>query len=161
MMEQAAERLRGILQRMGIEGSVSAREDEEHITLEIAGTDAGLVIGRQGTTLDALQYLVNKMMGREPGERKPIVVDAEGYRGRREETLLDMANRLAEKAMRTGQPVTAQAMSAADRRIIHLALAEIPGVTTRSEGEGLDRRLIVEPAAIVDPEGQADLPEEK
>ncbi|HEX2569174.1 MAG TPA: R3H domain-containing nucleic acid-binding protein [Polyangia bacterium] len=150
MKEEAARALRGLLEHMGMEGVVEAREDEERITLEIQGRDAGLIIGRQGATLDALQYLVNRMVahGQEDAERKPITLDAEGYRGRRVESLVEMAHRLADKARKTGRPVAAQPMSAADRRVMHLALADVSDVTTRSEGEGSERHLIIVPLGV-------------
>jgi spoIIIJ-associated protein len=147
MKEEAASALRGILERMGMDGVVEAREDDERITLEIQGRDAGLIIGRQGATLDALQYLVNRMVahGQEDAGRKPIAIDAEGYRGRRAESLVELAHRLADKVRKTGRPVAAQPMSAADRRVMHLALADASDVTTRSEGEGIERHLIIMP----------------
>jgi spoIIIJ-associated protein len=147
-VEQAVAFLRGVLDRMGLGGDIVAAEDDERITLEIREVDSGLVIGRQGATLDALQYLVNKAMSRSDEEgHKPIAVDAEGYRGRRAESLTELALRLAEKARKTRKPVPVHPMSAADRRVMHLALADVPGVTTRSEGEGAMRRLIVIPDA--------------
>ena len=147
MKEEAARALQGILEHMGMDGVVEAREDEERITLEIQGQDAGLIIGRQGATLDALQYLVNRMVarGQEDAGRKPIAIDAEGYRGRRAESLVELAHRLADKVRKTGRPVAAQPMSAADRRVMHLALADASDVTTRSEGEGSERHLIILP----------------
>jgi spoIIIJ-associated protein len=147
MKEEAARALQGILEHMGMEGVVEAHEDEERITLEIQGRDAGLIIGRQGVTLDALQYLVNRMVvhGPEDATRKPIAIDAEGYRGRRAESLIELAHRLADKVRKTGRPVAAQPMSAADRRVMHLALADASDVTTRSEGEGSERHLMIVP----------------
>jgi spoIIIJ-associated protein len=147
--ERAREILGEILNRMGFEAQVETSETDERISLEIKGPDAGLVIGKKGQTLDALQHLVAKVVlrGREPDSQKPIQVDTEGYRARREDTLTSMAHRLAEKVRETGRSVEVDPMSAADRRIIHLALREAPGVSTRSEGEGMDRRLIIEPAA--------------
>jgi len=135
-----------MLTRMGFGGEVIPTEDDERITLEIRGVEAGIVIGKQGSTLDALQYLVNKMTARGEIEgRKPISVDAEGYRGRRAEALVELALRLAEKAKKTGRAVAVHPMSAGDRRVMHMALAEAPGVTTRSEGEGAYRRVMVIP----------------
>ena len=145
--EKAGEVLKSLLGKMGVEHEVVSSEDEERVTLEVKGPETGLVIGKKGQTLDALQYLVNKIVSREIPEddSKPINVDAEGYRGRRAEALVELAQRLAEKAKRTGKPVAADPMSAADRRIIHVALANTPGLTTRSEGEGIYRHLVVIP----------------
>jgi spoIIIJ-associated protein len=145
--EKAGEVLKSLLGKMGVEHEVVSSEDEERVTLEVKGPETGLVIGKKGQTLDALQYLVNKIVSREIPEddSKPINVDAEGYRGRRAEQLVELAQRLAEKAKRTGKPVAADPMSAADRRIIHVALANTPGLTTQSEGEGIYRHLVVIP----------------
>jgi spoIIIJ-associated protein len=146
--ESAATVLRKLLAAMGLEAEVVASEDSERVTLEITGPETGLVIGKKGQTLDALQYLVNKIVSRsvpESEEGKPIHVDAEGYRSRRAESLVELAHRLAEKAKRTGKPVAADPMSPADRRVIHVALAGTPGLTTRSEGEGIYRHLVIIP----------------
>ena len=147
MKDEAAEKLRGMLTRMGVDAEVVASEDADRVTLEVRGAESGLVIGKHGATLDALQYLVNKMVARETEESdKPIIVDAEGYRDRRAEALVEMAQRLAEKVRTSGKAMAAAPMSPADRRVMHLALAEEPGVTTQSEGEGMARRLMVLPA---------------
>jgi spoIIIJ-associated protein len=150
MKDKAGQVLSSLLQHMGLEAEVIATEDAERITLEVKGPETGLVIGKKGQTLDSLQYLVNKIVSKgvpEDGESKPINVDAEGYRGRRAESLIELAHRLAEKAKRTGRPVEAEAMSAADRRIIHVALAEMDGISTHSEGEGIYRHLVVSPTS--------------
>jgi spoIIIJ-associated protein len=146
-MEEAANVLKTILSKMGVEHDVVPSETEERITLEVTGPETGLVIGKKGQTLDSLQYLVNKIVSKKlgEGEGKPITVDAEGYRGRRAEALVELAHKLAEKAKRTGRPVAADPMSAADRRIIHVTLAEMKGLTTQSEGEGIYRHLVVIP----------------
>jgi spoIIIJ-associated protein len=149
-----AERVLGeILRRIGIVAEVRASEDAERITLDIAaGEEGGLIIGKKGATLDALQYMVNKIVNRDLVERKPILLDTEGYRGRREDSLVELAQRLSEKVRRTNRAVTMSPMSPHDRRIIHLALDKVPGVTTRSEGEGAFRRLMILPA----PDKQVD-----
>lgn len=152
LKDHAAEVLSKLLAAMHMPAEVAASEDEESITLEIRGSEAALIIGKQGQTLDALQYLVNKMtaFGRSDTEDKPIHVDAEGYRARRAESLTELANRLAEKAVRTGQPVAASPMSPADRRIMHVALSERPDLTTCSEGEGVHRHLVIIPRRSAD-----------
>jgi spoIIIJ-associated protein len=150
MKDQATQVLHNLLQHMGLEAEVVASEDAERITLEVKGPETGLVIGKKGQTLDSLQYLVNKIVSKglpEEAESKPINVDAEGYRGRRAESLVELAHRLAEKAKRSGRPVEAEAMSAADRRVIHVALAEMEGISTHSEGEGIYRHLVVVPTS--------------
>jgi spoIIIJ-associated protein len=143
--EEAASVLRTILDKMGIEAEVSAFDDGERVILDAHGAESGIIIGKKGATLDALQYLVNRIVFKRPGTGPSIVVDAEGYRGRREDSLQDLALRLAEKAVRSGRPVAAEPMSAADRRIVHTALADNETVFTESEGEGPARRVVIFP----------------
>jgi len=115
----------------------------------VKGTDSALVIGKKGQTLEALQFLVGKIVHKghdgETGVRS-IVVDAEGYRARREGALIEMAHRLGDKVKATGRPITVNQMSPHERRIIHITLDKVPGVKTRSEGEGVHRRLLIVPA---------------
>jgi spoIIIJ-associated protein len=143
--EAAAKVLREILDRMGIEAEVSAFDDGERVILDAHGPESGLVIGKKGSTLDALQYVINRIVSKKPHDGPGIVVDAEGYRGRREDSLADLATRLAEKAMKTGRPVPVEPMNPHDRRIIHVTLKEHSGVTTESEGEGMFRRVVIYP----------------
>ena len=149
--EAAAKVLRDVLERMGVDAEVSAFDDGERIILDAHGSESALVIGKKGATLDALQYLVSRIVFRKPGEVAAIVVDAEGYRGRREDSLADLARRLAEKVVRSGRPVPVEPMSAHDRKVVHTTLAEHPGVRTESEGEGLARRVVIFPKAGVAP----------
>jgi spoIIIJ-associated protein len=142
-----AERSLGeILRLMGIIAEVRSREEPERIVLDVAGEEGGLVIGKKGQTLDALQFLLNKIINRDTEGRKPILVDCEGYRERREESLVELALRLVDKVKQTNRSIMMSPMSAHDRRIVHLALDKVPGVTTRSEGEGNFRRLYIVPA---------------
>ena len=143
--EEAAKTLREILDRMGIEAEVSAFDDGERIILDAHGAESGLIIGKKGATLDALQYVINRIISKRPNDGPGVVVDAEGYRGRREDSLTDLARRLAEKAVRSGRPVPVEPMNAHDRRIVHMALADHPEVTTESEGEGMARRVVIFP----------------
>jgi spoIIIJ-associated protein len=145
--EAAAKALRDILERMGIDAEVSAFDDGERIFLDAHGAESGLIIGKKGATLDALQYIVNRIVSKKPNDGPGVVVDAEGYRGRREDSLVDLARRLAEKAVKTGRPVPVEPMNPADRRIVHVTLVDHPGVTTESDGEGLFRRVVIYPKA--------------
>jgi len=146
--EEAAQVLRTLLDHMGIEAEVSAFDDGERVILDAHGAESGLIIGKKGATLDALQYLVNRIVVRAPGTSGPgVIVDAEGYRGRREDTLTDLAQKLADKALRSGRPVAVEPMTPHDRRIVHNALAEHDGVFTESEGEGQERRGVIFPRA--------------
>ena len=143
--EEAARVLRDILDRMSVDAEVSAFDDGDRIILDAHGSESGLVIGKKGATLDSLQYLVSRIVFKKPGEATPIVVDAEGYRGRREDSVSDLARRLAEKAVRSGRPVPVEPMSPQDRKVVHKTLAEHPGVRTESEGEGSARRVVIFP----------------
>lgn len=143
---QAAEMLSGILTRMTFECRVTAMETDDTIMLGITGDESGLLIGRRGQNLDALQYIINKAVNRSETDRKMIVVDSEDYRRRREESLLDMAQRIRDKVKKTQKPLSLGHMNAHDRRIIHLALQEDEGLITKSRGEGEYRKIIVLPA---------------
>ncbi len=144
--EQAADILDGILARMDLDTEVTVREDEEKIVLDVDGPDAGRAIGRKGQTLDALQFLVNKIVNRFPDGRRHVIVDSGDYRERHDKGLVSMARRQAKKAVQQGKVITLEPMSARDRRVIHLSLAKFPGVTTKSDGHGLGRRIQIIPA---------------
>ena len=143
---KARDLLAGILGRMTFECQVTAAETDETIILSIEGDDGGLLIGRRGQNLDALQYLLNKSVHKSEAQRKMIVVDSEEYRKRREESLLAMAERIREKVKKTQKPLSLSHMNAHDRRIIHLALQEDEELITKSRGEGEYRKVIVLPA---------------
>lgn len=116
------------------------------IRLSLGGVDGGMLIGRRGQTLDALEHLVNRIVFRdETASALRIALDVEGYRERRQESLEQLAHRLAGKARETGRPVTLNPMSPRDRRVVHLALQDDPAVSTASEGEGHYRRLVIIP----------------
>jgi spoIIIJ-associated protein len=145
---RATEILSDILGLMKIEASVSAIESEEYIMLNISGKNLGLVIGRRGETLDALQYLVNIMLNKEFSGREEyrrVQIDAEGYRKRREETLRALALNLAEKVKREGKDIVLEPMTPQERRIIHITLRNVPYVNTFSEGEEPYRRVVISP----------------
>ena len=143
---KARDLLVGILSKMTFECQVNATETDDTIILSIVGDDSGLLIGRRGQNLDALQYILNKAINKSDSERKMIVVDSEEYRKRREESLLGMAERIREKVKKTQKPLSLSHMNAHDRRIIHLALQEDEALVTKSRGEGEYRKVIVLPA---------------
>jgi spoIIIJ-associated protein len=118
---------------------------EDEIRLEIEGPDAGRIIGKRGIVLEAIQYLTGRV-AHKPGEpRRHVAVDAEGYRARHEDQLSEMARRLAERVAAEGTTITFDPMSARDRRVVHMALRDITGVRTESNGEGQDRRVQIIP----------------
>ncbi|HVO92399.1 MAG TPA: RNA-binding cell elongation regulator Jag/EloR, partial [Terriglobales bacterium] len=143
--EKAKAALGEILHLMGFSALVEqkAAQNSGETILEIKVENSGLLIGRKGQTLEALQYLVTRIAGEQPsGEGPHIVIDIENYRERRRKSLEDMALRLGEKAKRQRKTVTVDALSAADRRVIHAALQDDPWVTTKSLGQGSYRRLL-------------------
>ena len=139
-----------LLEKMEMDAEVTLAPDDgegsaDEIRLEIEGPDAGRVIGKRGSVLEAIQYLTTRVAHR-PGEpRKHIAVDAEGYRARHEDQLADMAKKLARRVAKEGKVITFDPMSARDRRIVHMALKDITSVRTESQGEGPDRRVQIIP----------------
>ena len=142
---KAKEVLENILRRFEDETLVEWSEDDECITLNIKGDGSGILIGRKGQTLDAFQYLVNKIVRRSANHKKQIVVDTEGYRQRRRDALIDLAKRLSEKAKTKGAPVSTGPLNPFERRIIHLALQDDAELTTKSIDEGIYRRVVISP----------------
>ena len=145
--EKAKRILDDLLTRMQIASPVSVEETEEAIILNIKGDGSGLLIGKRGQNLDAIQYIVNKAVHHSVNGHKMIVIDTEDYRQRREESLVAMAMKLGEKVKKTKKPVTVGHMNAHDRRIIHLAIQNDATLTTKSRGEGGEyRKILILPA---------------
>ncbi len=144
--EKAKRILDGLLKLMQIESPVVVEETEEAIILSIRGDGSGLLIGKRGQNLDAIQYFVNKATHRSPNGHKMIIIDTEDYRKRREESLVALAMRLGEKVRKTKKPVTVGHMNAHDRRVIHLAMQNDSSLTTKSRGEGEYRKILILPA---------------
>ena len=113
--------------------------------IDLSGEDSGLLIGRRGQTLQSLQFIVNMIVRKEFGEGVRVSLDVERYRQRRESSLRDMANKVAERVAQTGRSITLEPMSAADRRIVHISLSENEAVTTESVGFGDDRKVTIIP----------------
>jgi spoIIIJ-associated protein len=155
MPEAPAERVKIVLEQvltgLGLEGDVTTEEDEESITATVAASadaedDAlGLLIGRHGQTIDAVQLLCFQAAFRGMRERKRVVVDAAGYRERRREALEARADRAAESALKDDRAVELEPMSASERRVVHEYLREKPGIETYSEGDEPNRFLVVAP----------------
>lgn len=147
-----AGRLRVFLERvcaaLDLPADVTISESDEELVAALTGTDLGIAIGKRGQTLDAIQYLANAVVfrgGEENPDRKPIVVDAAGYRARRQASLERVAERAARDAIRAERPVELEPMSAIERKIVHVFLKELGGVETASEGTEPNRRVVVLP----------------
>lgn len=124
---------------------VEVKETKDEINLNILGEGSGVFIGKHGQTLEAFQHVVAKMLGLDRNSQKRLTLDAEGYRSRRQESLEQLAQNLARKAQRERRAVSLEPMSAMDRRVIHMALADNKYVSTKSVGEGLNRKIVVVP----------------
>jgi spoIIIJ-associated protein len=142
--------LEGILFRMGLEAKVVSAETDGDICLEISGESGGLLIGKHGRTLDALQYILNRINQRRFGEGPKVFVDAENYRKRRAEALENLAMRLGEKAKRKRRALVAGVFNSRDRRIIHMTLKNDELLETVSKGEGFYKKLVIRPMATAD-----------
>ena len=145
--------LRELLVLMDIQADVFVREPETAAdglgrataVLDVEGEDLGLLIGRRGSTLAALQYFVNVLVTRKLDSRVLVTVDVEHYHRRREETLQNLARRMADRVRQSRRPITLEPMPAGERRIIHIALADHPNVMTASTGFGEGRKIVIRP----------------
>jgi spoIIIJ-associated protein len=147
--DEPAERVRAFLARvvvaLDLRASVDIEEDDEEIRATVNGDDLGLMIGKHGSTIDSLQHLAQRIAFRGSAERKSVVVDAAGYRERREGVLRRAADRAVSEALDFGRAVELEPMSAAERRVVHTYLRDRTDVQTHSEGDEPDRRLVVTP----------------
>ena len=147
-----AAQLREIVDRIateiGVRCTIEIVESEDEIRATCGGGELGLLIGRHGQTIDAIQYLANAILFRDRDDRKPVVVDAAGYRARRQATLDALAVRSAERAAATGQRVELDPMTAVERKIVHEKLKEDPEVETVSEGTEPNRYVVILPRGI-------------
>jgi spoIIIJ-associated protein len=139
--------LESVLGLLGVdvEVDIDIEEDGLHCDLNCSSDDGGLLIGRHGATLDALQYLTLRVLQAEGFERMRITLDVAGYRTRREKTLRQLAQNAAQKVLRSGQPYHFEPMSAMERRVVHMAIVDIDGLATESEGEGRRRHVVIFP----------------
>lgn len=145
----AQEVLEEMFDLMEVDAEVRLRTNSiagEDLSIDIMGDDSGLLIGRGGTTLSSLQFMVNFIVSRRLTEWTPVNIDVEGYRQRRYKYLETLAQRLAKRVRTTGKPFTLDPMPANERRVIHMALARNSQVTTESTGVGSERRLSIRPA---------------
>ena len=144
-----ADRVRELLEQIAdscdIDAEVTVTEDDEALRGTLEGDDLGLLIGRHGQTIDAIEHLAVRIAFRDEDERKRVIVDAAGYRAKRAEALERQADRAAEEAARYGRPVALDAMAASERRIVHEYLRDRHDVETYSEGDEPHRHLVIAP----------------
>ncbi len=120
-------------------------EEEMESLLELIGDDSGLLIGRKGETLRALQFLTNVLVSNQTGAKARVSIDVEGYEDRRNQSLINLANRVAQRVTKTGRDIELEPMNPRERRVVHMALAENTSVETESSGSGFDRRVVISP----------------
>jgi spoIIIJ-associated protein len=147
--DEPAERVRSVVSRIvqaiGLHATVDVEESEDEIRATVNGDELGLLIGKHGATIDAVQHLAFRAASRGLEKRKQVVVDAAGYRERRETALHRIADRAVSDALSYGRPVELEPMRPPERKVVHLYLAERTDVETHSEGDEPDRRLVVTP----------------
>jgi spoIIIJ-associated protein len=154
LLPQAQEILEAILLKMGEAAKITGQQEDDRLSLRIETEDAGLLIGKQGQTLDALQYLVTKILARKSRGKVRVSIDVEAYRARHHQALAHLALKYGEKVKRSGKPITLDPMNPYDRRIVHLALQGDKELKTMSRGEGLYKKVVIFPAKKR--EGQED-----
>ncbi len=141
---RAQEFLQELTKLMGVNVSVAVATDEEgNVRVNMEGDTLGILIGRRGETLDALQYLTSLHVNKGQNDYTRVTLDTEGYRAKREEALVRLANRMANRAQKTGRKVSLEPMNPYERRILHSALQDHPAVTTHSEGEEPNRHVVI------------------
>lgn len=142
----AKDTLENILALIPMEGTtVTAEKKDGTIALNIDGDKSGLLIGRKGRTLDALQFIVNKVVNKALAKRGRVVVDSENYRQRRQDSLIQMALKMGDKAKKSAKPVSTGLLNPHDRRIVHMAIREEKGLDTKSRGEGILKKVVIIP----------------
>lgn len=146
LLTSAKEILETFLERMQEKASVGVHQEDDRISLRIETDDAGLLIGKQGQTLDALQYLVTKMLAKRSRRKVRITIDVEAYRARHSEALAHLAQKYGEKVKKSGRPIILSPMNPYDRRIVHMALQDDKDLKTVSRGEGLYKKVVISPA---------------
>ncbi|WP_164670561.1 RNA-binding cell elongation regulator Jag/EloR [Virgibacillus doumboii] len=144
-IEQAEKFLQDVTNNMNVLTEIATSVEENHVTFELSGEKIALLIGKRGQTLNAIQYLVHLVVNKDNKEYYTVTVDAEGYRGRRKETLESLAGKMADKATRLNKKVALEPMPAFERKIIHSALQNNDNVTTYSDGVEPHRHIVIKP----------------
>lgn len=141
--EKARQFVKDVLEKMKLNADIFVEETEDSILLKIHGNDIGIIIGRRGETLDSLQYLASLVVNKEKGNYKRVVVDVENYRQKREETLIKLANRLADRVIKYKKNIVLEPMNPYERRIIHSSLQDNSYVETYSIGDEPNRKVVI------------------
>ncbi|MBN1850266.1 MAG: protein jag [Deltaproteobacteria bacterium] len=144
-MLAAKEILGTILELIPVQAVINEEQTDGRISLNIEGDVSGILIGRKGKTLDALQYIVNKMVQKRLDRKPRIVIDSENYRQRRIESLTQLAIKMGNKAKKLKKPVSTNPLNPHDRRVIHLTLKDIPDLNTKSRGDGILKKVVIIP----------------
>lgn len=134
-----------IVELMGMDVTMSLQETQSEVLVDISSPDIDYLIGKDGRVLTSLQFIVNRIVNRKAETRKHVLIDAGGYKEKREERLQEKAQELARRAVESGEVIRMGTMNARDRRIVHLALKDVNEVSTRSEGDGAKRRVVIIP----------------
>ncbi|MDC3417727.1 RNA-binding cell elongation regulator Jag/EloR [Aquibacillus salsiterrae] len=144
-VKQAEKYLKNIADQLGVEAEVLTSEKDNEITFQLSGEKIAILIGKRGQTLNALQYLLQLIINKNSDKFYTVIVDAEGYRERRKQTLVQLANRLADKAVATRKEVSLEPMPSYERKIIHTALQNNKKITTHSHGTEPNRHVVIKP----------------
>lgn len=147
-IKEAQTFLENVAKNMGVDVEVKTTVDNNHVTYELSGLNIALLIGKRGKTLNSLQYLTHLVINKSGAQYYSVTVDAEGYRERRKETLIELAHKMAERAVRIKKKVALEPMPAFERKIIHSALQNSDKVTTYSDGEEPHRHIVIKPNEI-------------
>lgn len=142
-IDKALNFLRDILEDMNVDADVEVKEEDESILFKINGDKIGILIGRRGETLDSIQYLTSLVVNKGKGDYKRVVIDVENYREKREETLVKLANKLADKVIRYRKDITLESMNPYERRVIHSTLQNNKNIRTYSIGEEPNRKVVI------------------
>ena len=137
--------LKGLFEKMNVEAEVSAFENSESVTFNASGEKVSSLIGKRGETLNAIQDVLSNVMKNANYRNKKFYFDVENYKNRREMSLINLADRMAKKALKIEKPIKLERMNAYERKIIHTALQSCEGITTHSEGEEPNRYLVIVP----------------
>lgn len=144
-LEEARTFLHDVTENMGVHVEIETHREGDHVTFQLSSEKVAILIGKRGSTLNALQYLTNLAANHQTSEHIHIVLDAENYRSRRKETLENLAKRLSDKARKIGKEVKLDPMPSMERKIIHIALKSEKGISTYSEGTDPNRRVVIVP----------------